>query len=156
MARTPPPQLSIFFKSVDYVHYIPSRKGCANKGTRLVLCMSTAAPSTSGVSIHNTRGSGKIQWDPCGDLGVNGTTKLECGNITVPLDYTEPDSGETLDLQILKAPAPNQPSKGSVFFNFGGPGASGIPQMSLMGSVLSVYVNLDILKHFVWCFSSQG
>ena len=121
----------------------------------LVVC-ATAAPSTSGVSIHNTRGSGKIQWDPCGDLGVNGTTKLECGNITVPLDYTEPDSGETLDLQILRAPAPNQPSKGSVFFNFGGPGASGIPQMSLMGSVLSVYVNLDILKHFVWCFSSQG
>ena len=121
-----------------------------------IVAYATAAPSASVASIQDTRGSGKIQWEPCGDLGVNGTTKLECGNLNVPLDYTEPDSGETLELQILRAPAPNQPSKGSVFFNFGGPGASGIPQMSLMGSVLSVYVNLDILKHFVWCFSSQG
>lgn len=100
---------------------------------------SGAGPSASGPSSHTPRGKGEIQWEPCGDLGVKGPTKLECGSLTVPLDYTDPSSGETLDLQILKAPAPNQPSKGSVFFNFGGPGASGIPQMSLMGSTLSAF-----------------
>ncbi|CAI7651000.1 unnamed protein product [Penicillium viridicatum] len=99
-----------------------------------------AAPSDSRASLHDTRNYGKIQWESCGDLGVNGTTELECGSLAVPLDYTEPDSGKTLDLQILRAPAPNQPSKGSVFFNFGGPGASGIAEMSLNGSALSVFV----------------
>ena len=99
-----------------------------------------AAPLASGLSPHGTRGYGKIQWEPCGDLGVNGTTELECGSLAVPLDYTVPDSGETIDLEILRVPAPNQPSKGSVFFNFGGPGASGIAEMSLMGSALSMYV----------------
>lgn len=111
-----------------------------------------AAPSDSRASLHDTRNYGKIQWESCGDLGVNGTTELECGSLAVPLDYTEPDSGKTLDLQILRAPAPNQPSKGSVFFNFGGPGASGIAEMSLMGSVLSVYV-----KSIVWhCFDGSS
>ncbi|KAF9888919.1 hypothetical protein FE257_008088 [Aspergillus nanangensis] len=95
--------------------------------------------ASRGVS-NGTRGHGEIQWGPCGDLGINGTTPLECGSLTVPLDYTEPDNGETLDLEILRAPAPNQPSKGSVFVNFGGPGASGKIEMSAMGSVLSVFV----------------
>lgn len=116
---------------------------------------SGAAPSTSGPSSHTPRGKREIQWEPCGDLGVKGPTKLECGSLTVPLDYTDPSSGETLDLQILKAPAPNQPSKGSVFFNFGGPGGSGIPQMSLMGSTLSVYVKSIARYYCNWANIGQ-
>ncbi|KAE8342090.1 hypothetical protein BDV24DRAFT_173957 [Aspergillus arachidicola] len=105
-----------------------------------LVAYAAAAPASSRTSPHGTRGYGEIQWKPCGDLGVNGTTELDCGSLAVPLDYTEPDSGETLNLEILRAPAPNQPSKGSVFVNFGGPGASGVAEMSLLGSVLSIFV----------------
>lgn len=96
-----------------------------------------AAPSVSA-TCHATRSPQAIEWGPCGDLGFNETVSLSCGSLTVPLDYAEPDSGETLDLQILKVPALKQPSKGSVFFNFGGPGASGIGEMALMGNLLTV------------------
>lgn len=34
---TPPSQLSIFFESVDHVHYIPSRKSRSDKRTGFVL-----------------------------------------------------------------------------------------------------------------------
>lgn len=98
-----------------------------------------AAPSSSA-TCHHTRSPQKIEWGPCGDLGFNETVPLSCGTLAVPLDYTEPDSGETLDLQILKIPAPNQPSKGSVFFNFGGPGATGISEMALSGKLLTMSV----------------
>lgn len=98
-----------------------------------------AAPSSS-TKCHHTRSPQTIEWGPCGDLGFNESVPLSCGSLTVPLDYTEPDSGETLDLQILKIPAPNQPSKGSVFFNFGGPGATGIGEMALSGKLLTMSV----------------
>lgn len=94
------------------------------------------APWAPGTTSHDSRNLEKIQWSPCGDLGFNETVPLSCGSLTVPLDYTEPDSGETLDLQILKVPALKQPSKGSVFVNFGGPGASGIADIALAGGLL--------------------
>ena len=64
--------------------------------------------------------SEKIVWGACQDQGV--TEPAQCGNLTVPLDYTEPDSGETLQLQVLKVPAIREPKKGTILFNFGGPG----------------------------------
>lgn len=109
---------------------------------RFVLCFvasaayAAAAPWAPGTSFHDARSTQEIEWSPCGELGFNQTVPLSCGSLTVPLDYTEPDSGETLDLQILRIPALKQPSKGSVFFNFGGPGASGIGEMALLGDIL--------------------
>jgi hypothetical protein len=38
------------------------------------------------------------------------------------MDYTNPDSKATIDLQLLKVPAVYSPKKASVLFNFGGPG----------------------------------
>lgn len=104
----------------------------------LVAC-AAAAPSSSVAPGNDTDGG--VRWKRCSDFGVNATTELECGSLTVPLDYTDPDSGETLDVEILRAPAPIQPSKGSVFVNFGGPGASGKDEMSLgIGALMGVYV----------------
>ncbi|SPO02593.1 related to hydrolases or acyltransferases (alpha/beta hydrolase superfamily) [Cephalotrichum gorgonifer] len=96
-----------------------------------------------------TRSAKEIQWNPCGDeLGINATTPLFCGSLTVPLDYTEPESEETLDLQVMKIPASREPSKGSVFFNFGGPGGSGIVEMAVLGEVLRALVggSYDIIN----------
>ena len=112
----------------------------ANFNLYLLALAAYAIPAPSASTISNdlmTRSPQTIEWGPCGDLGFNETVELSCGSLTVPLDYTEPESGETLDLQILKILAPNQPSKGSVFFNFGGPGATGIGEMASAGNLLT-------------------
>lgn len=116
----------IIFKMVHLKSYLLALATCA-----------VAAPSASG-PCHHTRSPETIEWAPCGDLGLNETVELSCGSLTVPQDYAEPESGETIDLQIFKIPAPNQPSKGSVFMNFGGPGASGIADMAAAGNLLTM------------------
>lgn len=64
-----------------------------------------------------------IQWSPCADLPQEiPCDTCECSTLPVPLDYTN-SSSTTIDLPILRIPATEQPSKGSVLFNFGGPGA---------------------------------
>lgn len=69
--------------------------------------------------------SGSIQWQKCTDIDFNATVPLLCGNLSVPLDYTSPSSGN-LTLQLLKIAASSAPSNGSksttILFNFGGPG----------------------------------
>lgn len=72
--------------------------------------------------IHR-RGDQVINWELC--EGSNKTLPLECGSLTVPLDYTDKESDRTLDLELRRIPAINGPSKGSILFNFGGPGMSG-------------------------------
>ncbi|KAH8886133.1 TAP domain-containing protein [Thozetella sp. PMI_491] len=69
--------------------------------------------------------SGPLQWQKCTDIAFNATVPLLCGNLSVPLDYTSPSSGN-LTLQLLKIEATKAPANGSksttILFNFGGPG----------------------------------
>jgi hypothetical protein len=97
---------------------------------RSILQVVFAAVSTS------TGGSPRIQWGLCNTTEVNSTAPIVCGNLAVPLDYTEPSSNSTLTLQLLKVPAILQPSKGSILFNFGGPGAPGRESLGLLGPAL--------------------
>ncbi|KFY17412.1 hypothetical protein V492_00661 [Pseudogymnoascus sp. VKM F-4246] len=62
-----------------------------------------------------------VKWGACADISLNTTWDYECGTLTVPLDHGA-RSNRTVNLQLVRVPAPEQPSKGSVFFNFGGPG----------------------------------
>ncbi|KAK0663367.1 Carboxylesterase B [Lasiodiplodia hormozganensis] len=64
----------------------------------------------------------EIQWGPC---TLNASIPVDCGNVTVPLDYSTPNSTATLDIELLRVRATNQPSKGSILFNPGGPGGGG-------------------------------
>ncbi len=57
-----------------------------------------------------------VAWASCGDL--------ECGTVSVPLDYDEP-GGDSLEIALTRAPARGQ-AVGSIFVNPGGPGASGV------------------------------
>ncbi|MBL1086967.1 alpha/beta fold hydrolase [Streptomyces actinomycinicus] len=62
-------------------------------------------------------------------------TPWECATLKVPLDYSDPD-GKTIDLALIRAKARPQDGEeriGSLVFNFGGPGGSGVadlPQLS--------------------------
>ncbi|MER6911556.1 alpha/beta hydrolase [Streptomyces sp. NPDC000594] len=55
-----------------------------------------------------------------------GGTPWQCSFMEVPLDYADP-GGETIELALIKAPAIDQQKRiGSLIFNFGGPGGSGV------------------------------
>src|SRR5690349_18181994 len=92
----------------------------------LVAAACSAAPSdpsaTTAVTTAATGDSAAppaISWAPC-DPG------LECAKVTVPLDWMNP-SGEKIQLAVIrhKASKPDQ-RIGSIFFNPGGPGDTGV------------------------------
>jgi pimeloyl-ACP methyl ester carboxylesterase len=70
-----------------------------------------------------------VQWSPCGDL--------QCGSVTVPLDYARPE-GATIQIAVERHPA-EVPSEriGSLVINPGGPGGSGIDDLKNELSVLT-------------------
>ncbi|MBA0127147.1 alpha/beta fold hydrolase [Haloechinothrix sp. YIM 98757] len=75
-----------------------------------------------------------LSWGDCADfatteratLAFNGPD-IECGRLTVPLDYDEPD-GTEITLGVVRRRAGNQDERiGSLIMNPGGPGVAGMP-----------------------------
>lgn len=75
----------------------------------------------------NRRQTGTINWRDCILDGVESTNALpfDCATHDVPLDYTKPDSNETLELKLVRIRATEEPFLGTIFFNPGGRGYSG-------------------------------
>ena len=64
-----------------------------------------------------------IQWEPCHE---EAGPDFQCGTLEVPLDYDHP-RGEKISLALVRLPATDQAhKKGTIFFNPGGPGGSGV------------------------------
>ena len=71
-----------------------------------------------------------ITWEDCS----NETTTFQCGTVTVPLDYEHPD-GKTISIALKKLPALDGDAEhGSLFFNPGGPGGSGVTMVAALAS----------------------
>jgi hypothetical protein len=66
----------------------------------------------------------------------NVTFPFECSNFTVPLDYLDDKANKTINLQLSKIPAVNGDSKGTIFFNFGGPGLEARATLISQGEML--------------------
>ncbi|WP_432055625.1 alpha/beta hydrolase [Streptomyces sp. bgisy022] len=64
----------------------------------------------------------RITWSTCD--GMEMPEDLQCGRITVPVDYAAPGKG-TLELALARYRGTGDP-RGSVVVNFGGPGGSGV------------------------------
>ncbi|MDQ1462599.1 MAG: hypothetical protein QOI08_4083 [Actinomycetota bacterium] len=76
------------------------------------------------VVLRNER-TGTVEWKRC--------DTLECASLSVPVDYARP-TGPHLTLALARLPAAG-PSKGVLFTNPGGPGASGIDLLRGAGDV---------------------
>ncbi|EFE37774.1 proteinase, putative [Trichophyton verrucosum HKI 0517] len=87
--------------------------------TFLSICFFARGLASPVTTSGRNQSEGKISWGPC---DINATLPIQCGSLGVPLDYTDSKSNATLNLQLLKVPAINGASKGSILFNFGGPG----------------------------------
>ena len=98
-----------------------------------------------------------LDWAPC-DLDFPESVEelitfpVDCATLEVPLDYTNPDS-ETLDLQLVKVNATKEPFKGSVIFNPGGPGVSGVEEVATKGPMYCEYV---IVHHILAMLDSTN
>ncbi|MET8979657.1 alpha/beta hydrolase [Streptomyces sp. NPDC004539] len=68
----------------------------------------------------------KVAWSAC--TGQDVPRDLECGKVSVPLDYAHPSAG-TLELALARYRATGV-KQGSVVLDFGGPGAAGVPELA--------------------------
>ncbi len=67
---------------------------------------------------------GTLDWSSCDRPTVLGP--LDCATLQVPLDHARPD-GETIDIALARSPATDPDRRiGSLVFNPGGPGGSGV------------------------------
>jgi pimeloyl-ACP methyl ester carboxylesterase len=78
----------------------------------------------------------ELDWQPCGDVGA------QCATASVPKDYGSPSKG-ALKLAVAKSPATGK-KEGSLFFNFGGPGAPAAIYVEAFGADLFPVLN----EHF--------
>ena len=82
-----------------------------------------------------------IEWKPC-DGSTN--TEVECGNIEVPFDYTDPEQGSFV-LFVKKHNAANPVERiGSMMVNPGGPGFGG----SSLADDAQYYFSQDLIDRF--------
>ncbi|MER6140741.1 alpha/beta hydrolase [Streptomyces sparsogenes] len=109
------------------------------KGKESPSSSAPGAPSDSGLPGSLT--GQKLSWKSCpppstlqGGGGKAPGSAWQCTTMRVPLDYAKPD-GETIDLALIRSKA-TEPSKriGSLIFNFGGPGGSGVATLPAFGS----------------------
>lgn len=69
--------------------------------------------------------SQRIEWFECDNLYTNASSvPILRGTLTVPLDYTDPNSNRTHILDLIKTPAQDGPSNGTIVLSFGGPGVN--------------------------------
>ncbi|MFF4209830.1 alpha/beta hydrolase [Streptomyces sp. NPDC001796] len=94
---------------------------------------SSGGGGTSGLSSSLT--SQKLDWGRCkGASAPSGD--WQCATLKAPLDWAKPD-GETIGLALIRSRAAGGNRIGSLLFNFGGPGGSGVSMMPSFASTVS-------------------
>lgn len=115
---------------------------------------SPAAPSSSadaGAPVNVPKGLEQyyeqtLDWASCDDGN-------ECATLTVPIDYADP-TGETVDLNLERAPATDQANKvGSLVVNPGGPGA---PGTSLVKKPIYAFGDPLLERYDIVAFDPRG
>jgi hypothetical protein len=92
------------------------------------LLFAAAASNAVAVAFRAKNPSTTIKWtkcDPALERAKMSRLPIECANVTAPLDYTSQEYNETIVLELIRVSAAKQPSKGTILFNFGGPGDAG-------------------------------
>ncbi|MGW3724327.1 alpha/beta hydrolase [Streptomyces sp. NPDC000851] len=97
----------------------------------------SSGESTSGLPSSLT--AQELDWGDCkatADAPPPGDD-WQCATLKVPLDWSEPE-GTTIDLALIRAEATGDDRIGSLLFNFGGPGGSGVSTLPAYSSTVSV------------------
>ncbi|KAK3387390.1 TAP-like protein-domain-containing protein [Podospora didyma] len=109
--------------------------------TTLALASIALTKPVSYPRVPCTPRSQTISWGPCSFPNL-GSSPIECGILFVPVDYTSPALNETFGLPLFRSRAtkPVTPSKGSILFNFGGPGYEAVQSLNSLADFLHLGV----------------
>ena len=112
---------------------LSTHRRCALVGTATLALLGAGLPAVSaaaddGPDLSRFYGQ-KVRWSAC--RGEEMPKDLQCGKVTVPLDYAKP-AGGTLDVALARYRATGK-SRGSVLLNFGGPGGAGVSELAAGG-----------------------
>jgi pimeloyl-ACP methyl ester carboxylesterase len=114
-----------------------------------VAVLAACAQSTAGSPVATEAPPGleryydqQLSWGPCEEYATNDrdrtaflSQKFACARLEVPLDYSAPD-GETAQIGVLRQQASGD-KIGSLLFNPGGPGASGMSMVASLSGRLA-------------------
>ncbi|MFF9406931.1 alpha/beta hydrolase [Streptomyces anandii] len=106
----------------------------------------TASPAPEGAaspSLPASLTSQHLAWGRCKATATSTAPggDWQCARIKVPLDWSRP-GGETIGLSLIRARATGERT-GSLLFNFGGPGASGVATMPSYAALAD-----DLRQHY--------
>ncbi|MGY1636801.1 alpha/beta hydrolase [Geodermatophilus sp. SYSU D00742] len=74
-----------------------------------------------------------LTWTDCGTAEAGTAAGVQCSTAPLPLDYDDP-AGEQVQIAVARVPATEPANRiGSLFYNFGGPGASAIDYLQANG-----------------------
>ncbi|MEV6839930.1 alpha/beta hydrolase [Streptomyces sp. NPDC051133] len=108
--------------------------GSGGKGKRAA--PSSASPSSPKLPASLT--AQRLDWHRCtaarGSAAPSGDWR--CATLKVPLDWSEP-GGRTIGLALIRARATGGDRIGSLLFDFGGPGGSGVSMMPYYAATVS-------------------
>ncbi|MEU2061129.1 alpha/beta hydrolase [Streptomyces sp. NPDC013455] len=129
----------------------PAVRRCAGTSALALALLGAGLPAASGDQPEPDLSRfyrQKVTWAAC--TGPDMPKDLQCGKVTVPLDYAEPREG-TLDVALARYRATGRP-QGSVVLNFGGPGGAGVPELATSGNEF-----MDLTKGYdVVTFDPRG
>ncbi|QOV35773.1 alpha/beta fold hydrolase [Streptomyces ferrugineus] len=102
----------------------------AEAGDRTSGPSSSAASAGSATPLPSSLTSQKLDWGRCKAAAGSPAPgdKWRCATLKAPLNWAKPD-GRTIDLALIRAKATGDDRIGSLLFNFGGPGSSGVSTM---------------------------
>ncbi|QKW08801.1 alpha/beta fold hydrolase [Streptomyces sp. NA04227] len=112
--------------------------GGGGDGTRAAADDSSSSPAGSGDLPGSLTGQ-KLDWQTCeASTPAQGSgpppgARWQCATMKAPRDYAKPD-GATVDLALIRSRATDESERiGSLLYNFGGPGASGVATLPSLG-----------------------
>jgi pimeloyl-ACP methyl ester carboxylesterase len=109
-----------------------------SRASRLLPCLTVGALLALAPGASAARQGSALQWKSCGsDAAAN----VQCADYKVPRDYGSP-AGPKFTLRIARSPATDQQHRiGSLFMNFGGPGAPMAVYVEVLGADLFSELN---------------
>lgn len=89
----------------------------------------TNEPTQAAQQLIEWRNCPNVEAQVFESIGVPIPQPFECATLPVPLDYTDRSLG-TLNLSLIRVNATREPVLGSVLFNPGGPGGTGVENLA--------------------------
>src|SRR5262245_8147122 len=112
--------------------------------------LSVLATGLAAVPAVATARTTAVEWGPCPDFGpptsdLPSAARLECGTVSVPLDYRRP-AGEQIEVAVSRLASTNPAKRrGVLLLNPGGPGGPGLERPVM---VAELGMSQDVLDSY--------